>query len=879
MSDDEELEFNFSDISRKIKGWFKSDKSGKPKRDNEEDEDIDFSDVVSFIKDNKSVIFYSLLIGVILLGAWVRTLSMSNYHGRLLGLDPYVFNRYANLLVERGSLPEVDTLRYFPLGFKTFREHQVHTYFIVGLYYVFSPLFGGSLMDYDIIYPVVSFVISMLLFFFMIKELFNKRTALIGTAFLSLAPSYLFRTIAGFSDKEAMATMIWFAMLFMLIKSLKAKKLNRVIIFGLLAGLFGGLSSLTWGGANFLFFSIGITFLLLVLMDKLSNKNLITYVSWYFPTLFMGGFLTLRYGGFPSLIKNDMFLIPTLTFSVIILKVLADNLWIKHVKNKNFPSSFYFLGLLIIISFIVIPLLSFTGVFSIVDKFNGIVKTIIAPFGTCPFCVSVTENQAPFFYDPVRGVDWWQRLQWFIPLFIIGAILLMYEMFSKFKKKSVSIISAFTIFMFFFMFSKFVNDPKFQSANIFFSNTYLYTLPLLGFVMAWFFISKPVSKAWSNVTPERLLIITWFALSIIATRGAIRVVFASTPIFILLAAYGVVKLSDLIKNKTNDNVYSSIPYLVSVLIIGWAFMTSNAGAVHYWPSFTDDWNKSMSWVQANTSLDSVFTHWWDYGYWVQTMGNRTTTVDGGNYYIKWDEVIGGQLFSGYNLTEVYDSLDYFKNNETGQRPNYLLIIDDDVLKYVQMANIGGRPGYYSAFSYAQRTDNKVFMPDNFSSILIFNSITGPGKIGSDVVFDNKLFPDDQSYIVNVLIPMSDDQVFGPPLAVLYNAFTGDSVVVKYNCVCHQNVGCVVDNSSSGIPSCIEFIQGGLINIPFNLKDRFMTQLYLLNKTVPGFDLVYNSPTPLNLQGIASQSDPTDIKIYYINYTEMQGWVDNGSPAW
>lgn len=335
----------------------------------------------------------------------------------------------------------------------------------------------------------------------------------------------------------------------------------------------------------------------------------------------------------------------------------------------------------------------------------------------------------------------------------------------------------------------------------------------------------------------------------------------------------------MINKLTSDKVYSSIPYLIGAIIIIWGFSISSASASSYWPSFTTQWNKTMNWVKANTTTDSVFTHWWDYGYWVQTRGERATTVDGGNYEITWNEMIGGRLFSGYNMTEVYQSLKFFQNNETGQMPNYLLIVDDDVLKYVQMANIGGRPGYYAPFTYNRRVKNEMYKPGNFSSLVIFNSLSGPGQISNDLVIGDKLFPKDQSYVINVMMPMTEEQEFGQPLAVLYNTYTQENTAIEYNCVCEQNKGCEHLGLNNSLPSCVLFMQGGLIHIPANLENRLMTQLYLINKTIPGFELAFTTTTQLNMKGIIQQQDPTDIKIYRINYDKIEKWVDNGSPAW
>ncbi|HJS82573.1 MAG TPA: peptidylprolyl isomerase, partial [Nitrososphaera sp.] len=42
---------------------------------------------------------------------------------------------------------------------------------------------------------------------------------------------------------------------------------------------------------------------------------------------------------------------------------------------------------------------------------------------------------------------------------------------------------------------------------------------------------------------------------------------------------------------------------------------------------TDDWTDAMQWIEQNTEEDAVFASWWDYGYWITTLGGRTTLAD------------------------------------------------------------------------------------------------------------------------------------------------------------------------------------------------------------------------------------------------------------
>jgi len=42
---------------------------------------------------------------------------------------------------------------------------------------------------------------------------------------------------------------------------------------------------------------------------------------------------------------------------------------------------------------------------------------------------------------------------------------------------------------------------------------------------------------------------------------------------------------------------------------------------------TNDWPAAMSWLKTNTPEDAKILSWWDYGYWIGTLADRTTYLD------------------------------------------------------------------------------------------------------------------------------------------------------------------------------------------------------------------------------------------------------------
>ena len=85
----------------------------------------------------------------------------------------------------------------------------------------------------DVIYPDIAFAIAMVFFYLLIKRLFDTKVALISTFFSSVAPAFLYRTMAGFSDHEAIGTMLMFIAIYLYIVGWQTQTTYKKILFGL----------------------------------------------------------------------------------------------------------------------------------------------------------------------------------------------------------------------------------------------------------------------------------------------------------------------------------------------------------------------------------------------------------------------------------------------------------------------------------------------------------------------------------------------------------------------------------------------------------------------------------------------------------------------
>ena len=94
----------------------------------------------------------------------------------------------------------------------------------------------------------------------------------------------------------------------------------------------------------------------------------------------------------------------------------------------------------------------------------------------------------------------------------------------------------------------------------------------------------------------------------------------------------------------------------------------NGGSVY--SVVTDDWKDSLQWIKNNTPEDSVIVAWWDYGYWITTLSDRTTVADNATINSKKISEIAKTFLSSpekaWNKLEEMDA-DYVLVFVAGQR--------------------------------------------------------------------------------------------------------------------------------------------------------------------------------------------------------------------
>ena len=170
------------------------------------------------------------------------------------------------------------------------------------------------------------------------------------------------------------------------------------------------------------------------------------------------------------------------------------------------------------------------------------------------------------------------------------------------------------------------------------SYTFLSVFIIFGLIGAWFLFSrKNTDLKIDNRIFALVLSISAFYLS----SAFIRLELLASVGLIILGSIG---LSILFKKIFESNIFSPtkilfcggivVLFLIPVELpdgkawIDWANFTptiTNGGS--FYSTTTDDWSDAMNWLKYNTPENAIIASWWDYGYWITTLSDRTTLVD------------------------------------------------------------------------------------------------------------------------------------------------------------------------------------------------------------------------------------------------------------
>ena len=860
---------------------------------------------LSLFRNNVDISAVIILLLIATYAYNVRTSNVPNLKDVTTGnytlgpdLDPFLFLRWANEIVENGSLAKIDALRYYPLGYETSKETLLLPYSIAYTYKVLHFFNPSVTVEFAaVIYPAIFFVLAIIVFFLFVRRLFFKDSkikrnliALIATAFFIVMPSLVHRTVAGIPEKEAGGIFFLFLALYLFVVSMQSKTKKGAAIYGCLSGISTGLLGLMWGATAFVFLGIGLAMLLCFCLEIVHEKEYFAYLLWVLSFSVVLGFFTKKYNGILGLINSTTTSIVYLAAAAIIMDIfLSKYLYDKMGDKIKLPKKIVSLIATIVVGILFFLAMNPSMVLHIV---KDIQVGLLHPQGVDRIALTVAENSQPYF-STWKSTYMDIRFFW---IFIASAILLFYNAIRELRKTERYLLSGiYFLFLMALIFSRYsgshiMNGTSTLSQMAYFGGFFIFAAVFL-FIYASANKNNELDRI-KKINIETVILLSLFLWAVISARGAIRLFFLLDPIVAILAGFIAVELPyKAIENKKDTLrliIWGAVSLIALFIIIpslyNFSVVTSMQAKGTVPSYYTIQWQYAMQWVRDNTPKDAVFVHWWDYGYWVQTIGQRTTVIDGGNTIGYWDHLVGRHVLTGQSEKEA---LEFLKTHNV----SYLLIDPTDIGKYPAYSSIGGDLDN-DRYSWVPTMvlDEKQTQETRNGTTYLYSGGTAFDK--DFLWYDTQtkqqyLFPQQSSeaIIAGVLVKINNvlvnnitmAQIEQPKIVVIYKGGSRLDIPLCY--MYYENK--LTDFKSNGpcmpaafdiIPSLISSGRGVSVSymgaglyLSEKAFNALWVKLYLLNQT-ENFELAYSQPSP-----IVSQLRQQGMNLpEFIYYGDVQG---------
>ena len=514
-----------------------------------------------------------LIIGVLSLSFSVSFLVRSQaaeFGFELNEFDPFFNFRATEYMVENGIGAYhawKDPLSWYPDGRFVDESSQVMLHVTAAVTYW---IFGGetTVYDFTIIFPVVFGAFTGIVLFALVRVMAGTTAGLFAAMLYSISLPILIRGPIGWFKSEPLGLFYGVLTAYFLISGLKSK--NRPIAAAKLAaaGLFTGFALSAWGGNQFFIIPIGL-FLVALPFLRSDHKFLLWAIPLYSVTAIaaMQPFYRVVNYFLDGLGSLAMIAPPAIAVACILVQLVS-----RSHKRRN--------GLILLGGILVGgPAIMAAGAGDSIFQESLRYMTVINPFlaGSGTLLSSISEHAA---VSPQQS-------------FLFHSVLML------FAGTGVWLVT------------RHIHTDK----RGFLSNDMLGFALILG--MAGVYVSA------SFVRLEVFASISVIILASIGLAALTKYFFRTDtkrPIRMLVklpyAAVITVMLATPMFFPVGADLFSSSSAPPTILNGG-----ASIGIV------TNDWLDTLEWIKNNTPEDAVIASWWDYGYWISTMGERTTIAD------------------------------------------------------------------------------------------------------------------------------------------------------------------------------------------------------------------------------------------------------------
>ena len=845
------------------------------------------------LKDYNGIAYIALAI-VTWLAVKIRTSNLGGLRdvttgGWTLGpdLDPWLFHRWAEYIVEHGSLYANDAMRYVPLGFDTTKELLLHPYMIAWFHSIASVFGSTSVTQSAALFPAVIFGLTVIAFFFLVRRTFTESLgskqanviAVIASFFLSTIPTLIPRTVAGIPEKESPGFLFLFLTFYLFLVAWQSKTRKLRLTFATLAGATTAMMALVWGGYVYLFVTIGLAVFLAFILGQVNREKAYLYGLWLLSSsVFMFPFSE-RYHPHVLLSSATTGFAFGILFIIIVHQVIFSTSLRKRLPDllRTIPKP-----LASTIIAILLGIILTTAIFGLnfvpskaTNVFNQLVKPVTDRLGS-----TVAENRQPFFqeWSGSFGPIFKGTIPLFFWLFFTGSVYLFYHMLAMLKKKERIVLTlSYLFFLVAIIFSRYASSSQWNGTNTKSLLLYAAGFIVFGYVSLRYWLryhKKGEAETLRKINFSLLLLFSFFFFSIISARGAVRLIMVLVAPASIIVGYLMVN-SFLRTHSLRKSTFKTIAWIFVAIILlaaissgNFFYKAANGTAQNHVPgAYNQQWQKAMSWVRTNTPASAVFSHWWDYGYWVQSIGLRATVLDGGNAISYWNHLMGRHVLTGTNPDLA---LEFLKTHES----THLLIDPTDIGKYSAFSLIGSdetldRASFLPTFT---RNNQQTSETKDTTRYLY----QGGASLDEDIIIDlesgQKLFlPAGKAGVAGLIIDEDAQGNLAKPVEAVF-VYQGQQYRLALRYAHH---GKQFHDFGQGVEAGVFLMprlnqnqnqfdlerNGALIYLSPRVVQSQLARLYLYKEQVPGFTLVHSE---LDIVGSQVRNQGSDEDIVFFN---------------
>ncbi|TYZ56884.1 hypothetical protein PybrP1_003609 [[Pythium] brassicae (nom. inval.)] len=570
-------------------------------------------------REPSGVVTAVLLLLICVISVAIRLFSLVQWGSVIHEFDPHFNFRVTKFLTQHGAMELLDWFddrAWYPLG------RIVGTTVYPGLMAVAAALhwalaLAGAPVDIRhvcvLLAPLFA-ALSALALFLLTKEVTRKtRTALLAAMLLGVSPAYMSRSSAGSFDNEGVAIFLLVLTFFLWVKAVNAGSM----LLAAAAALAYFAMVVSWGGYVFILNLLPIHVLALVLSGRYSPRVYVAYSTFYPLATLLA--MQVPFVGFNAVLKGES------AASHGMFALLQAVALMKWCETQLSPSQFATLLRAGLVAVAVVGLAVLVAALAL-DKlqWSGRSLTLLIPTYASkyiPIIASVGEHQ------PTAWTGFYLALG---PAMLFTPLGLFYA----FQELSAGYI---------FMIVYSVFAVYFSGVMVRLLLTLAPASCFLSAVGISAFLDKVAAMTRANAAAEEDSALSEDLRAASATTAqrdghdestgdtltamSIKLRFATPPKGMQTAlrpseipsAIGLLAL--LIVHVRQSAAISRKAYASTSLVYEEWNATSRTYTVH------DDYREAYMWLRQNTPADAKILSWWDYGYQISSLANRTVIVD------------------------------------------------------------------------------------------------------------------------------------------------------------------------------------------------------------------------------------------------------------